>query len=155
MRRTALAPFVLVSLALLSTSASAAADVRTYYHAGPEGVVEIREVGPAGQPVIESGLDATGPRTGIEMIWQRHLSDATFTTASLGAPAGLLAAATYLNPPKELGVYAIEGDGTPDWTYAGTELYLSSSRDGSCSRRSNSRHFCMTGVSHSENPPMI
>jgi hypothetical protein len=70
------------------------------------------------------------PLRDLEVLWHRHYDDATYTTAALCPDSGVVAAGTYLNPPKEVEVIPVAGDGTPDWTFGGTEFYVDASKNG-------------------------
>jgi hypothetical protein len=67
----------------------------------------------------------TGP-----ILWHRHFDDAMYSTVGLSSPAGLAFAGTYLNPPKHVEATPLLGDGTEEWTFAGTRLMVDASRDG-------------------------
>lgn len=126
---TALVVSVLVFLA----QSVRAADVSTVVRHGPGGVLVIEESGaPSTQlaPFI-GDRPAAGARAGLEEIWHRHYTDATYTTAAICGAGGVIAAGTYLNPPMQVEAVPIAGTGVPDWSYPGVELHVAASRDGS------------------------
>jgi hypothetical protein len=56
------------------------------------------------------------------VLWSRYLADAIFLTTS-NTINGYVFTGTYLNPPKEVGLYTAAGGGTPEWTYNGEQFY--------------------------------
>jgi len=56
------------------------------------------------------------------VVWSRYLTDAIFQTTS-NTSNGYVFAGTYLNPPKEAGLYALTGNGVPEWTYNGEKFF--------------------------------
>ncbi|MBN2619656.1 hypothetical protein JXB22_01095 [candidate division WOR-3 bacterium] len=56
------------------------------------------------------------------VLWSRYLTDAIFQTTS-NTIDGYVFTGTYLNPPKEVGLYTPAGGGTPEWTYNGEKFY--------------------------------
>ncbi len=124
----------LLSLLFLASWASAAEDVSTWVRSSEDGS-RIEERLHSGAPAGPADADLTPgwpePLLRGELLWHRNYTDATYTTAALCLPDGMVAAGTYLNPPKQAEVVPLAGDGTPAWTYPGTEFYLEASRDGS------------------------
>lgn len=55
---------------------------------------------------------------------------AIYTTAAILNDLSSVAAATYLNAPKEIEYIPLEGSGTPTWVSPGTDFYTAASRDG-------------------------
>jgi hypothetical protein len=62
------------------------------------------------------------------VLWSRYLTDAIFLTTS-NTINGYVFSGTYLNPPKEVGLYTQTGGGVPEWTYAG-EKFFTDAGDG-------------------------
>jgi len=56
------------------------------------------------------------------VLWSRYLTDAIFQTTS-NTINGYVFSGTYLNPPKEAGLYAQTCGGVPDWVYNGERMY--------------------------------
>jgi hypothetical protein len=56
------------------------------------------------------------------VAWSRYLTDAIYNTTSNTVDAHVFAG-TYLNPPKEAELFALDGGGIPEWAYGGTEFY--------------------------------
>ncbi len=133
MSSKSLAALILFPLMMLAAESTYASDARTVLRPGPTGVDVIEETGT--QQVLLAPIAERQPaeagRAGLEEIWHRHYTDATYTTTAICGASGVIAAGTYLNPPKQVEVVPIEGSGTPNWTYAGTEFYVDASRDGS------------------------
>jgi hypothetical protein len=65
------------------------------------------------------------------LLWHRHLDDPIYTSTGICEPAGLACAGTWLNLPRQFEAVPLDGDGTPAWTYPGTEFYADASREGS------------------------
>ncbi len=127
------AALVLFPLMMLVAQSTDASDVRTFLRPGLAGVDVIQEItAPQAlpEPVAADRL-CEGARTDLEELWHRHYTDAIYTTTAVCGASGLIAAGTYLNPPKQVEVVPIEGVGTPDWTYPGVEFYVDASGDGS------------------------
>lgn len=131
-RVMAISVFVLASCFLvLAASQAGAESVRTTLVQDPTGCGVIREIVPTGDASLpgESGAAVLGGVRSGEILWHRYYSDATYTTTGISKPDTSLCAGTYLNPPKQIELVPLEGDGTPDWTYAGTEFKVAASRD--------------------------
>jgi hypothetical protein len=64
------------------------------------------------------------------VIWHNTLTDAIIQSTSISAAADRLCAGTYLNPPREVELIPLEGDGTPDWVFPGTDFRVAASRNG-------------------------
>lgn len=56
------------------------------------------------------------------VVWSHHLADAIYNTTS-NTVDGYVLAGTYLNPPEEAELFAVDGGGIPEWGYAGTEFF--------------------------------
>lgn len=131
-----LSTFALLALGFLCGSASGE-DARLYLLSTPDGTRMVEELAPDGASTLTPNQIAPVPGTpavayrGGDLLWHRNHTDATYTTTAFCRPGGILAAGTYLNPPKQIEVIPIEGDGTPDWTQAGTEFHVDASLDGS------------------------
>lgn len=56
------------------------------------------------------------------VLWSRNLTDAIFLTTS-NTINGYVFSGTYLNPPKEAGLYSQTGSGVPEWTHNGEKFF--------------------------------
>jgi WD40 repeat protein len=131
MSRALLATAVLVSLSLLIAAEAAGRDARTILQSSDQGTILVESIDETGAPPAEgTGVWIPGGReSGV--IWQRTHLDATYNTAAFAGPPAVIAAGTYLNPPKQVEVVPIGGNGTPDWVQGGEEFHTAASRDGS------------------------
>ncbi|MBU0641138.1 MAG: hypothetical protein KKB50_19945 [Planctomycetes bacterium] len=118
---------VLLSVALVLPAA--AQSVRTVAQHGPDGLTYAEQLSPSRSvaPVVSGGGRAIGSRdSGV--IWHNYLTDAMYNNTGISIPAGQLFTGTWLNPPTEFELLPLEGDGTPDWVYPGTDCEVSASR---------------------------
>ncbi len=129
--RRAFRPALLPAVAILLCPGPASGDTaRTCLQHLEDGTRTVEEVLTCSAgPSLAEQLSRQGE--GAEVLWSRHHADAIYLTTALSRLDGIIAAGTYLNPPKQVEVVPIVGDGTPDWTYPGTELYVDASQDGS------------------------
>ncbi|UCD75023.1 MAG: hypothetical protein JSV91_14705 [Phycisphaerales bacterium] len=121
----------LVSLSVLAERSVRAEDVATVVRHDADGVRVIERTGPARPRSADprSAIPAwTGPRDG-EILWHNYLEEAIYTTAGISIPQSSLITGTWLNPPMEAQLIALEGDGTPTWTMPGTQFEVAASRD--------------------------
>lgn len=133
-RNAALRSSIAVLLCHLLAAAALAGveESRTILQHARDGAIVVTEVASApdgdGGPEVPSW--EPGTREG-QILWQNTYADAIYTTTSIAGVPGKLFAGTYLNPPKQAELVPLAGDGTPDWTFEGTEVYAAASRDGS------------------------
>jgi hypothetical protein len=64
-----------------------------------------------------------------QVIWHNYLTDAVYTTTGISASHGSVITGTWLNPPQEVQLIPLEGDGTPSWTDPGTMFEVAASRN--------------------------
>ena len=67
-----------------------------------------------------------GGRDGA-LLWTRFHEDPIYTSCGISEVADMAFAGLYLNPPKQVEVVPLLGNGTPDWTYSGSEFYVDAS----------------------------
>ena len=115
---------------IVAVSATAAEEVRTYLKTGPAGVTIEQEYLPGSPETLDNQQSAAPTLRGDEVLWHKFESQPIFTTAELSMFTDTIAAGTYLNEPKEVECFDIEGDGTPVWTHHGNQFYVSSSKSG-------------------------
>jgi hypothetical protein len=126
MRRTLHSLLVVSLFFVMTASAFAARDVRTVLRHGPGGAEVIQEYA-SSEPTVPGAGRAT--LRGSEVVWQKTLVDAIYTTASIIGPDTSVCAGTYLNPPKEAELIPLDGLGVPDWVHAGNDFDVSASRN--------------------------
>ncbi len=117
---------LLVVLAAAITNASSASEtgVRLIALQGASGPFTETVVEPA---EVHAPPGGTEPLREHFIVWQRYLPDAIYTTAGISNWFNF--AGTWFMPPKQVEAIPSDGDGTPTWTYPGTELYSDASRD--------------------------
>jgi parallel beta-helix repeat protein len=93
----------------------------TFLHNTLNGLTISKETGQGNLPPGMSGIDQ-------EVNWTYNLTDAIYRTSSISDNNHIFAG-TYLNPPKEAELFAIEGTGTPQWTHSGEEFFTDASDD--------------------------
>jgi WD40 repeat protein len=111
--------------------ALASQEARTYLEARLDGSYLMQSPGPGEAPaqVPQAGFQAAGFRDG-EVLWHNYLTDATYQSAAISMTTGRVVAGTWLNPPKETELIPLEGDGTPDWVFPGTDFRVGAARNG-------------------------
>jgi len=87
------------------------------------------KTGPISPAPRLSGAPGRAMPRGDEVIWHKYHTDATYTSTGISIPHGSLVAGTWLNPPEEVELIGLEGEGTPDWTYGGTMFHVAASRN--------------------------
>jgi hypothetical protein len=121
-----------VSLSLLASAPSRAADVFVTPAAGPEGASSLEHVSSddaaSGFDGDESAILRGAPAGTV--LWHRHFEDPIYTSTGISEPAGLVFAGNFLNAPRQAEAVPILGDGTESWVHAGTEFFVDASRSG-------------------------
>jgi hypothetical protein len=129
-QRSFVAGGAVLAVAALAQSTGASENVETYVEQHPDGARIVERTTPATPLDAAQALEDVAGLRG-EVLWHNTLTDAIYTTTQIAAPTGKAIFGTYLNPPEEAQLIPLVGDGTPDWTYGGTEFYVAASRDGS------------------------
>jgi WD40 repeat protein len=121
---------VLGTLLALGNVLGYAQDVRSVVRITPDGQTTVETQGP-GDPAAGNGAwdGYEQGRRASGVIWHNTLVDAIYNNTAIPLPAGRMCSGTYLNPPKEFELLPLEGDGTPDWTYSGSDFQVAASRD--------------------------
>jgi hypothetical protein len=130
--RPAIATGALVAaLSILISTPARADEMRTWIEPADDGSYMRIEYTPG--EITPAALRAVAPGRAMlrndQVIWHNHLTDAVYTTTGITMPHGSLITGTWLNPPMEVQLIPLEGDGTPDWTYPGTMFEVAASRD--------------------------
>jgi len=99
--------------------AGAASELRIASEEDP-GAGERKEPAP---PLLDGSGDAT-------LLWHRHHEDAIYTSTGIAESPGLSFAGNSFLDPVQVEAVPLEGDGTPDWVYGGTNLFSDASRNG-------------------------
>jgi len=96
---------------------------------GSEGPAVERVLAPA-VPAPAATTPAGGASGGREaLLWHRYVPDPIYTSAGLCGATGSIWAGNYLNPPKQVELIPIDGDGTPAWVRGGSEFYVDAARN--------------------------
>jgi hypothetical protein len=120
------------AIAAAAALTSAADNARTIVAQRADGTDVITTITPAHDPADAVDFVRPRPLDDGEVLWHQNLADAIFTSSRLAMTPEVVFAGTWLNPPREAQYIPFIGDGTPDWTQAGTsEVYVDASRDGS------------------------
>ncbi|MBD3162340.1 MAG: hypothetical protein GF346_08355 [Candidatus Eisenbacteria bacterium] len=123
--------WIIVLLIFVLPASASDREAKTVLDHQPDGAMEVRTAGAAPNgPTEENPAGAAATREG-ELLWQNTYEDAIYQTTSIAGGVEKIFAGTYLNVPRQAELVPIEGDGTPDWTYDGTQVYTAASRDGS------------------------
>lgn len=90
--------------------------------------------GPAPVPAPVPAPAPTQPSAGAgggreALLWHRYVPDPIYTSAGICGAAGSIWAGNYLNPPKQVELIPIDGDGTPAWIRGGSEFYVDAARN--------------------------
>jgi hypothetical protein len=129
----AIAAGAILAAALSSTAGvSAGADeMRTWIENAADGSYTHTQYRPAPISAASQPGNSPGRATprGDEVIWHKYHTDATYTTTGNSIPHGSLVAGTWLNPPMEVELIPLKGDGTPDWVFGGTYFEVAASRN--------------------------
>ncbi len=81
-----------------------------------------------GGTALAAGAAPGTSGAGEGLLWSRNLPEAIFNTTGLIMPAGRLAAGTFLNPPREVEMFEVDGTGDPVWVFPGTDFDVAVSR---------------------------
>jgi len=98
----------------------AADDVQAFVQDGRH-VLEPRHLG----PTRPARLEGDGG-----LVWHNYYEEALVQSVSIAASASRLIAGTWLNPPLDAELIPLEGDGTADWAFPGTNFRVGASRNG-------------------------
>jgi len=128
----AVAAGAIIATACAAVSAPAGADeMRTWIEDTADGSYTHTQysTGPISPTPQLSGSPSLAIPRGDEVIWHNYLTDAVYTTTGISIPHGSLITGTWLNPPEEVELIGLEGDGTPDWIHGGTYFEVAASRN--------------------------
>ena len=79
--------------------------------------------------LVAGSLPCAAAVSGEGVVWTRNLTDATYRTAGISIPGQSLAAGTWLNPPRQTELFALDGAGVPEWTFPGIDVEAAASRN--------------------------